>query len=172
MSRITLRRAEHREFTAKERDTAWRFLRSMMDGLTEKDKIMWRGLWSAWSRMNEGDCCEIGVFVERYPPGHRRHMSIEGAVFEAQEQFVSNDAFRDFLKVGAGFVTWAGEEGSLVAVPRSTSYSDCDELEMRAFTAAMIEFLRTPRATSALWPGLTERAREEMIVGILRRFES
>lgn len=172
MSRITLRRAEHREFTSYEREIAWRVLRSMMDGLTEKDRIMWRNLWGAFSRMEEGDCCEIGVFVERYPPSHRRHFSIEGAVFEAQEQFTSAEVFRDFLKVGAGFVTWAGEEGSLVAVPKSTSYSDCDELEMRAFTHDMIAFLRTPRATSALWPGLTERAREEMIRGILGRFES
>lgn len=143
----------------------------MMDGLTEKDRIMWSALWGAWARMDEGDCCEIGVFVERYPPTHRRHMAIEQAVFEAQHSFVSNDAFRDFVKTGAGFVTWEGSEGSLVAVPRSTSYSECDELEMRAFSVAMIDFLRTPVAMVALWPELSNRAREEMITGILKRFE-
>lgn len=172
MSRITLRRSEHREFTQREREIAWRVLRSMMDGFTEKDRQLWRALWGAWARMEEGDLCEIGVFIERFPPTHRRHMAIEQAVFEAQEQYIHfNPGFRDFLKIGAGFVTLEGQGGELVAVPRSTAYSEVDELEMRVFTADMISFLRTDRAKFSLWPGLGERAREEMITGILRRFE-
>jgi len=171
-TRIQLVRAEHIDITKQERATAWRVLGRMVTGLTPEDQQAWNGLWNVLANLEAGEMSEISVHVDRFPPSHRRHMALESAIWHAQECFEDFDpGFRDWLKVGAGFVEWEVSAGLLVAKPRSTSYVDCDELTMRKFTARVLRFMRTERAAGKLWPHMTPRGRDEMVNSILKPFE-
>ena len=54
-----------------------------------------------------GEIFEITIKRIRHGKFHRKHMALEQAIFDAQERFTQFDPiFRDWLKVGAGFVEW------------------------------------------------------------------
>lgn len=168
---ILLVRQPQRTFTDEERRTAWRVLTGIIDGHNDIDKRAWRGLIGSWFKLEEGEMSEVRVHVPRLPGTHRRHMLIEQKFFDSQETFTNFETgFRDWLKLGAGFITWAGEEGKLVPVPRSVNWNDLDELAMREVHLNCIAYLRTPQAGATLWPHLSERARHEMVNGILKGF--
>lgn len=167
MTQIILTRQDTQPLTDNERRQLAALMFRVMDGHSEADRRAWRALWGAWRTMEVGEMAAVDVRVERMTPTHNRHFSLESKFFANQEQFANFKAFREWLKVGAGFVEWTGQEGALVAVPRSMNWVDVDELELREVHLAMVAFLRTPAAAAALWPGLTDRAREEMVQGLL-----
>jgi hypothetical protein len=110
--------------------------------------------------------------ADRSGPFHRRHMTIEGQIFEYQEAFpltkAGKEGFRDWLKTGAHFGHYEASAGQLVFVPSSLSYDDCSDAEMREFHEAAIEFLGTPYALETLWPVVKPHQRIEMLEAALR----
>lgn len=169
---IVLVRQDHRVPEKRDADAARRVLFGIVDGLTEADQRAWRATVNAWFRMEPGECSNIDVTVERFGPFHRRHMAMEQAIFNAQEVFEDFKAgFRDWLKIGAGFVDWDfGADGVMQCKPRSTSYDEMDDIAMREFHHCCIRFLASPRAMDYLWSHLSERARHEMMTGLLKGF--
>jgi hypothetical protein len=96
------------------------------------------------------------------------HRAVLTRLFESQERFRHIDKLHDWLKVGAGFVTWEpGKDSKPVAIPRSTAFDVCSEDEIREAHTAMVDFLHTDFATRRLWRHLKAAARQEMLDAIL-----
>jgi hypothetical protein len=171
MSEITLVRQQG-EIPEADRDAARRVLFGVVDGLGEINRKRWRNFFGVLLRMEPGEMATIRTHKARSGPFHRRHMALEQAVFEAQERFDHFDpGFRDWLKIGAGHCTWyPGPRGAVIAVPKSISYTDMEEGEMREFHANAVAFLREPVAIKTLWPHAPADARELAIEQLLQEF--
>ena len=141
-------------------------------GLGELGKKRWRRFINGVLRLEPGEMVEIKTRKPRSGPFHRRHMALEQRVFEAQEKFEHFDpGFRDWLKVGAGFVDWyPGPTGGVFPVPKSIAYDQIEDDEMREFHENVVRFLRTEAATRSLWKHLSPTAQIEMIEGLLAEF--
>ena len=172
MSDITLVRQPGSEIADADREAARRVIFGIVDGLGDVGRKQWRRFWNGLFRMEAGEMVSIKTHKARSGPFHRRHMVIETAVFEAQERFENFDhGFRDWLKVGAGHVNWfPGPRGGVFPVPKSISYANMEEGEMREFHEAAISFLRTDHAQKTLWRHLSVAQRSEMVESILRGF--
>ena len=172
MPEIVLVRQEDMEVTAADKDAARRVLFGTVDGLGEHNRRRWRRFVATLLRMEPGEMATIKTHKARSGPFHRRHMAIEQAVFEAQERFDEFDpGFRDWLKVGAGHCRWyAGPKGGVFPVPKSISYDQIEDGEMREFHEKAVAFLRSPHAIKTLWPHLKPLQRMEMMETILEGF--
>lgn len=172
MPEIILVRQEDEQVTEADKDAARRVLFGTIDGLGEINRRKWRRFLSTLFRMEPGEVATIKTTKARSGPFHRRHMKLEQRVFESQERFENFErGFRDWLKVGAGHCDWhPGPKGGVFPVPRSISYAEMEEGEMREFHEAAVAFLRTEHATRTLWRHLDERQRIEMIETILGEF--
>lgn len=156
MTDIVLVRQQPQPIAPADADAARRVLFGLVDGLGERGKKQWRRFVNGLMRLEPGEMVEIKTRKPRSGPFHRRHMAMEQAVFEAQERFEQFDpGFRDWLKVGAGFVTWwPGPKGGVFPVPKSIAYDQLEDDEMREFHEAVVAFLRTEHAARALFPHL------------------
>jgi hypothetical protein len=171
MSEITLVR-QAVEIPEADREAARRVLFGIVDGLGEINRKRWRRFFSTLLRMEPGEMATIRTHKARSGPFHRRHMAMEQAIFENQDRFENFEkGFRDWLKVGAGHCDWhPGPRGGIFPVPKSISYSEIEEGEMREFHEAAVAFLRTDHATRALWPHAPEDARMQAIEALLQEF--
>jgi hypothetical protein len=161
-----------RQIPQAERDIIRRFLFDHVRGLDRQSDARWRRLWGSLWAAEPGEGFQIAVFEERSGPFHRRHRAILEALFASQERFRHIDKLHDWLKVGAGFVTWGeGRTGKLLPIPRSTAFPECSEQEMREAHAAMVDYLHTDRAQRFLWRHLKPNARQEMLDSILQNHE-
>jgi hypothetical protein len=141
-------------------------------GLSQADKKSWVLFRKQLNELEYGEMCVIKTNMPRIGAYHRFHMKLEQTVFQSQERIESFEQFRNWLKVGAGFVDWmAGPKGGVIPIPKSISYADCEEGEMRVFHNDAIAFLRTPHATKYLWKHLSPVHGAEMIESILSGFE-
>ena len=148
----------------------WLLFRSL-DGLGDDDKRCWRKLWKRLIGLSPGEMLEVQTVFPRSGPYHRRHMAMEQKLFDCQEVFDDREAFRTWLKVGAGWVIWApGENGELVPVPKSISYASIEQDEFERYHAGVLRFLRGPHAGRFLWPHLDDKAVDQ-IDYILRGFD-
>lgn len=161
--RIDLERKEPRAITEQDRATAFRVIFGIVDGLAEPDRRNWRRFFRVLTGLEMGEVATIYVEVERQGPMHRAQMRMESEIYKAQEVFALFEPFRDWLKTGAGHVTWENEGGELVARPKSTAYENCGEVEFREYAERSREFLRSQQAKKMLWPHASPRAREEII---------
>lgn len=149
-----------------------RFLFHSVDGYNAKDKKAWRSFWYAIADAAAGEYFTFTVKRQRHGPFHRLSMAIMQAVFKSQERFDDFRIFRQFVKLGAGFVDYIpNADGELRAVPKSVSFDECSEEEMRQFHADALTFLRTTRAQQAIWPGVAPRTAADGMDKILERFE-
>lgn len=140
-------------------------------GLSEADKAALSSFKRRTTEMEPGEICSIETWNPRKGSYHRRHMKIEATVFQSQERIANFDMFRDWLKVGAGFVVWmAGPKGGVIPIPKSISYKKADEDVMREFHKNAIAFLRSEHATRYMWPHLDAQQGADMINTILRGF--
>lgn len=152
-------------------DAASEFLFSVFDGFSRDDKRAWHRFWKRMIGMEPGEMALIEAKMPRSGKYHRRHMAIEQAVFDAQERFQSFEQFRYWLKVGAGWVTWAaGPKGGVVPIPKSISYANADQEEFTRYHEAVMEFLRGQHAARFLWRHLNEGA-DAMMNSILEGFD-
>lgn len=172
MPEIVIVRQEDMQVTEADKDATRRVVFGTVDGLGEINRKRWRRFWSTLMRMEPGEMATIRTHKARSGPFHRRHMAMEQAVFEAQERFTDFErGFRDWLKVGAGHCTWfPGPRGGVFPVPKSISYTEMEDGEMRDFHDNAVAFLRTEHAGKTLWPHLKPLQRTEMIETILGGF--
>lgn len=134
-----------------------------LDGFSRDDKRSWRKFWKRLFEAEPGELVTVEMRFPRCGIFHRRHMLLEQRVFDAQERFQSFEQFRQWLKVGAGWVDWcAGPKGGVVPIPRSISYASADQDEFERFHNAVVEFLRGPHAARFLWRHLGDKAHEAM----------
>jgi hypothetical protein len=152
--------------------TVRRFLFQAIDGCNDKDKKAWRSFWRAVGNAGSGEYFTITIKRQRSGPFHRLTFALLQAVFKGQERFDDFRIFRQFIKLGSGFVDFLpNADGELRAVPKSQSFDDCSEEEVRQFFDDAKTFLRTARAQRTLWPDATPRAAEHGIEAILNEFE-
>ncbi|ROH87986.1 DUF1367 family protein [Pseudomethylobacillus aquaticus] len=172
MPEIVLVRQPDVHVSDADREAARRVLFAHIEGLGEVNRKRWRNFISTLMRLDAGEVATIKTEKARSHPFHRRHMAMEQQVFEAQERFENFErGFRDWLKVGAGHCDWhPGPKGGVFPVPKSISYTEMEEGEMREFHDAAVAFLRTAHAQKTLWPHLAEAVRAEMIETILGEF--
>ena len=164
MTDIVLVRQNTTPIAEGDAEAARRVLFGQVDGLSEAHKKSWRRIWN-WllKKAEPGEMIEIRTHRDRSGPFHRLHFKIEQTVFDSQERFEHFDQYLYWIKVGAGWVTWAaGPSGGVVPIPRSVSYSKADEDEFRDFHDRVITFLRGPHAAKYLWPHLKGGAAEFM----------
>lgn len=172
MPDITLVRQIQEPISEADRIAATRVLFGIVDGLGEIEKRKWRRFIGMLFRMGPGEIATVNTHKARSGPFHRRHMLLETRVFEAQERFTDfKRGFRDWLKVGAGHCDWyPGPKGGVMPVPKSTSYTEMEEGEMREFHDACLAFLRTAHAGKTLWPALSPLLRIHAIEAVLADF--
>ena len=151
-----------------QRATVRHVLLEAVGGLNSTHDSRWRRFINRLLRAEPGEVFELASVVERSGRFHRRHMALEQRLFDHQERWVSLTAMRDWLKTGAGWVEWKpGARGGIVAVPRSVSYEQCSDDEMREVHEAMLGFLHTPHAQRFLWPHLNAGGRAAMLESVL-----
>lgn len=172
MTDIVLVRQDDQPIPEADREAARRVLFGAIDGLGERGRRQWRRFVNGLFRLEPGEMVEIKTRKPRSGPFHRRHMAMEQRVFEAQERFEQFDpGFRDWLKVGAGFVTWyPGPKGGVFPVPKSIAYDQLEDDDMRQFHEDVVAFLRTPHAIKTLWPRMPESQRGHAIEALLSSF--
>lgn len=156
MAEITLVKHADVPLTDIQRGALRAYLFEQIGGLGEQDQRRWNWLWNHVKRMGEGETFQFKTIFRRHGPFHRYHMLLESRVFDAQERIKDFEQFRLWLKLGAGYVDWmAGPKGGVVPVPKSISYEQCEESEMREFHGSAVEFLRSAHACKYLWPALS-----------------
>ncbi|MBV7482502.1 DUF1367 family protein [Bordetella sp. BOR01] len=171
MAEITLIKQEPVEISEEDRAIARRVIFSVIDGLGERGRRQWRRFWNRIFKLQPGEMLDIKTHQERLGWYHRRHMSLEQQMFEAQEALETFRTFRAWLKIGAGHVEYVpGEGGQLQAVPLSISYAELEQAEMEAFHEAAVTFLRSPRAAAQLWPHMSAVAAGNIIDRVLGGF--
>lgn len=153
-------------------NAARELLFGVLDGFNRDDKRGWRRFWKRLFNTEPGEMVAVEMVFPRSGPFHRFHMAIEQRLFDSQERFDNFEMFRYWLKVGAGWVTWAaGPKGGVVPIPKSISYAKADEEEFRKYHEQVVTFLRGPHAAKYLWPHLDGAQRADMIEQVLEEFE-
>ena len=155
-----------------ERSAASKALEQGLRGVDDKNHSRWlRFLRSVFS-LEEGEVAEVGTRIARSGPFHRRHMALERALFNAQQRFTQFEMFRNWLKIGCGFVEWVpGAKGGIVPLPKSISYAELEEAPMRAFHADLLAFLRGPHVAAYLWKGLDAATAADKMAAVLSGHE-
>lgn len=163
MTEILLVRQDQTVIPDADKNAARRVLFGLVDGLGDHGRKQWRRFFNLLMRLEPGEMVELNTHKNRSGPYHRRHFAIEQALFEAQERFEIFEQFRYWLKVGAGWVTWAaGPKGGVVPIPRSVSYKAAEQQEFMEFHEKTMDFLRGPHAARYLWPHLKEKSDARM----------
>lgn len=168
MPEILLVRQPDLALTEDEKAAARKVMFGIVDGLGERGQKQWRRLWSNLMRLEPGEIVEVTTKQQRLGRFHRKHMLLESRVFEGQERFDNFEAFRCWLKIGAGHCDWyPGPRAGLIAVPKTIKYSAMEQGEMEVFHDNAVAFLRTGEAGKTLWPHASVTQRIDLIEGIL-----
>lgn len=161
-----------RTLTDAERDVIRNFLFGCIKGLDATHDARWRRMWGRMWKAEAGEVTHLQTIVDRSGQFHKRHMAIEGALFENQERFTQVKPFRLWLKTGAAFGDYTRDKtGRLRFTPSSVEYEKCSDDEMREFHAAAVDFLHTPKAQRRLWPHLSPTQRAEKLDAVLNKPE-
>lgn len=172
MSQSLIMRDYSIEFTEAEKAIAVKVLTQSLRGVDDENHRRWTGFLRRMLRMEMGEIAKVATEIPRSGPFHRFHMAMEQAVFRGQERFTQEKRFRDWLKIGAGHVEWVpGAKGGIVPLPKSISYAELEEAEMREVHVAMLAFLRGPHAAPYLWNHLDPEEAGRMLESILEGFE-
>lgn len=158
------------ELSQEQREVLAGVLFQMFAGATAQDDRFWKRTWRALMAAAAGEMFALRLELLKDGAYHRRHMALEQKLFDSQEQFYVFNQFRNWLKVGAGFVEWRVVRGQLVPQPLSISYDECDQFTMEQFHSDAAAFLRSRRAQAELWPHLTPLKAQEMMESILEGF--
>lgn len=158
--------------TDAERAAATKALEVAVRGIDEKNHTSWRRFLRDLFSLEDGEIAEVGTRMPRSGPFHRFHMAMEQAVFDGQERFTDFEQFRNWLKIGAGHVTWVpGAKGGIVPLPNSISYSKLDEDGMRVLHVNMLNFMHGDHCAPFLWKRLDPEEAGRMMASILGGFD-
>lgn len=156
----------------KDRAALRQVLYGCIRGLDERNDRRWRWFLGRIWKAEPGEVFHLANVVNRSSPFHRRHRAILEKLFASQDRFRHIDALHDWLKIGAYFVTWTeGKSGKPVPTPRSTSFDECSDDEMREAHMAMVDYLHTERAQRFLWRNLKPALRAGMVDSVLEARE-
>lgn len=152
-------------------DAVRRFLFEYLKGCNDKDESAWRRFVRALHEAGSGEFFEIIIQRKRSGKFHRLVFVVLQAVFKAQERFEDFRIFRQFCKLGAAFVDYVPQSnGELRAVPKSQSFDECSEEEIRQFLLDVMAFFRSEECLKTLWPQLSIQIAEQGIERILNEF--
>lgn len=152
-------------------DLARKLLFDCFKGATETDNKRWWRFWKIAIGKEAGEMFNLETVFPRYTPFHKRHMKIEQDVFNAQERFKDFEQFRNWMKIGAGFVDWVpGAKGGIVPLPKSIAYASIEEQEFREFHEDVMNFLRGEHAAYYLWKHLGREGAADMMDAVLQEF--
>ena len=141
-------------------------------GFSRDDKRAYSRFTKILNDLEIGELLELRYFFKRDLRFHRKHMGLLRVFFESQEVFDNYDRFRDWTEVGAGHVNWIpGPDGVMQAIPKSISFAEIDDEEMRVVHEATKVFFRTERAQVTMWPNLDPGIRAAGAEGLLTYFE-
>ena len=172
MTQALIMRDRSVQLSDAEKLAATRALEQGLRGVDEKNHKRWQRFLREVFSLEDGEIAEVGTRIPRSGAFHRFHMAIEQAVFNAQDRFAQFEMFRNWVKIGSGHIVWVpGAKGGIVPLPKSISYADLEETEMREFHDAMLAFLRGPHAAPYLWNQLSPAQAAEMIETVLRGFD-
>jgi hypothetical protein len=158
--------------TPAEREAATKVLEQSLRGIDPKNHKRWRTFLRKMFSLEDGEIAEVSTKIPRSGAYHRFHMSVEQAVFHAQDKFQHFEQFRNWVKVGAGFCDWvAGPKGGVIPCPKSISYAELEEDAMREFHDDMLKFFRGEHAAPYLWKHLGEAGAAEMMESVLKDFD-
>lgn len=169
---IALVKQTDAQLSEEDKTVMRRFLLENLSGATDKDTRAWNRFVRALDQAAQGEFFQLKIQRQRDGKFHRMHMGMISKLFKAQERVEDFEAFRLWLKVGAGFVDWMpGPKGGVFPVPRSINFQTCSEDDMREFHERVVEFLRKPHAQKYLFPHATAQAAAEGIDAILDQYE-
>jgi hypothetical protein len=172
MTQTLIMRDHSIELTEAEKEIGKKVLTQVLRGIDDQHNKRWLGVVRTWFGLEEGEITTVDTRHPRSGPFHRFHMAMEQAVFNAQEQFTHFEQFRYWLKFGVGHVEWAaGPKGGVIPIPKSISYADLEEVEMRELHAKMLDFLHGEHAAPYLWRHLDPEEAGRMMKSILDNFE-
>lgn len=141
-------------------------------GLGEKDRRAYGRFKKMIDGMGDGEFFTLEYWFPRNGGFHRKHMALMTALFDSQERFEDDTAFRKYLEIGAGYCTWApGAKGGIVAIPKSIAYSKLDDEGLAELHEKVKAFVRSERPQRWLWPHLTMQQRGEMVESVLSGFD-
>lgn len=159
------------QLSSAEKEAATKALQECIHGVDEKNQKSWMRFLRNLFSLEDGEIAEIGTRIPRSGPFHRFHMAMEQAVFDAQDRFNDFEQFRNWLKIGAGHIVWVpGAKGGIVPLPKSISYMDLSEEDMREFHKNLLAFLRGEHAAPYLWKHLGDKS-HDMMHSIISEFE-
>lgn len=143
-----------------------------IDGASEKDRKAYVKFRAGIMAMEAGELATIEVKFPRHKALHGWHFVLLDAVFESQEQFADETVFRKWVEVGAGHCDYVpGPKGRMVALPKSISWDEMEELEFQEHHEKAVEFLRSPDCTRVLWGHLSDPEQANMIEAIITEAE-
>ncbi|ASU38185.1 hypothetical protein hmeg3_07655 [Herbaspirillum sp. meg3] len=164
---------DHRvSLTDAEKAIGKKVLTEVLRGVDDQHTKRWRKVVNTWFGLEEGEITTVDTRHPRSGPFHRFHMAMEQAVFDAQERFTDFDQFRNWLKIQVGHVTWVpGTKSGIVPLPKSTSYAEMEEVEMREFHEKMLAAFHGPVIAPFFWKLLDPEEAGGMMKSILDGFE-
>ena len=85
-----------------------------------------------WDKLRRGEAYVMKLEKSRNPKYHRKVMALVRAMYENQEEWEDEDAFRLVLSKAAHFYKESVSKSGVVEfVPKSWSFADTDDLEFR-----------------------------------------
>jgi len=172
MTQTLIMRDHSIELTEAEKEIGKKVLTQVLRGIDDQHNKRWLRVVRTWFGLEAGEITTVDTRHPRSGPFHRFHMLVEQSVFDAQERFSDFERFRDWLKIQVGHVDWVpGAKGGIVPLPKSTSYAEMEEVEMREFHDKMIAALHGPHIAPFLWKHLDAEEAGAMMKSILDNFE-
>lgn len=148
----------------QDRDVLRAFFTEHVRGMDAKHHKRWvrfvRDLFNA----APGEGFQFYRVENRSGPYHRMHRAVLDRLLESQERYTNIDVLHDKLKLLCWFVEWVDGKPK----PRSTSFDDCSEDEIREFHTRMVDLLHAPHVSRHFWPHLPAAQRQEMVEHVLR----
>jgi hypothetical protein len=155
MSHTTIMRDASVAISDADRHAARQVMQQGLRGIDDKHQARWMRLLRDMFSLQDGEVVQVGGKPARNTEFHRRHMALEQAVFNAQQRFKEFEQFRNWLKIGAGHVTWVpGAKGGVVPLPKSISYVELNDDAMQRVHDAMLDFLGSSYVACYLWKEL------------------
>lgn len=141
-------------------------------GVSDRDQRSYGKFLTRARELTPRESLRLSWKEPRSGPYHRRHFLMITALFDAQEQFDDDTAFRKWLEVGAGYCKYVpGPDGRMVALPDSIDYDTLDQAQFEPIHEAVFRFARSERARRFLWGHLPDQHSMDMVDAVLREFE-